>query len=136
MSKRKAISVSLAKIDYNFGRPHLYVLAECPRGYSFCRFVIIAHVLINNKWDKKQYDITNLMEGNDGDIILNIPISILEGIGENPAVYNIIMEAEHEDEREIHDEIFISDVHGVYRNLLNGILEDTTCTALSDELVK
>jgi hypothetical protein len=34
----KAISVSLAKIDYDLGEPYIKIIADCPLGYEFTLF--------------------------------------------------------------------------------------------------
>jgi hypothetical protein len=54
----KAISVSLAKIDYDFGQPYMKIIAANPMHYYFTKMWIIVHYLINGSWTKQQYDVT------------------------------------------------------------------------------
>jgi hypothetical protein len=92
MSKRKAISVSLAKIDYNHGKPHLYMIADCPRGYVLTHMGITVSAFIDNKWEDQHYTVDDWVDGHN-DIVLNVPLSILEGAN-SPAIYHIYLQAE------------------------------------------
>ena len=131
----KAISVSLAKIDYNLGKPHIYILADCPNGYQFCRFDIIVHMYQAGQWIDKQYDVAGLIASKN-DVVLDLPVENLSGVS-GPSIYRIILEAiDTTTNDEIEDELFLSDVHGLYRNIVNGLTEDLTCNSVPDDIIK
>jgi hypothetical protein len=133
---KKAISVSLAKIDYNLGNPHMYILADCPMEYQFCGFDITVYMINSyGNWVENHYNASSVINGKE-DIILNLPISSLHGVT-GPAIYRVILKAEHVNNYDlIDDTLYLSDAHGVYRNLLNGLTKDITCGSVDDEVVK
>jgi hypothetical protein len=49
---KKAISVSLAKIDYDFGERYIEIIADCPRDYVFSGLNIDVDKLENNTFYK------------------------------------------------------------------------------------
>lgn len=141
----KAISVSLAKIDYDFDEPYIKIIADCPSGYRFTNMTITVQMPNGNKWIEKDFDASSLIAGKD-DVVLNIPVSVLEGV-EGPAMYYIKLVAKlvkgEEQENpceelplEIHTDIYLSDVHGVYRCLLDGLLHADPCEGVSNEVIK
>lgn len=135
---KRAISISLAKIDYNKGRPYLYILADCPEEYYFTEFFITVHMIQNGEWVEKRYDGTNAVFGNEQktNIVLNMPISALEET-EGPAIYLIKLAAKGaENDLEIEDTMYLSDVQYVYRDLLDGVLSDCKCEGVSDDIIK
>jgi hypothetical protein len=70
------------------------------------------------------------------DLILNFPVSTLEGVT-GPAIYEIYIKAENLVEGiELEDTLILSDVQYVYRNLIDGLISSDKCELLSDELVK
>ena len=135
MSKRKAISVSLAKIDYNHGEPHLYIIADCPRDYKLVHMGVTVWAMENSEWKDQYYTLDSLVVDKE-DIVLNLPLSVLEG-AHSPAIYHVHLQAVRNDgEREIHDELLLSDVHGVYRSMLDNILQSTECSGISNDVIK
>lgn len=140
----KAIEVSLAKIDYNLGKPYLYVDASCPYGYYLTAFYITVYqVDATGQWTEKYYDIINAIQQDETPVVdlrMTMPISILEDI-EGPAIYKIKLVADPDldlinEDAVIDDKLFLSDVYGIYRQLLNGLLNSDHCNPLSDDLVK
>lgn len=136
MSK-KAISISLAKVDYNLGKPHIYILADCPRDFEFWRFELVAYMLKAGKWETIHFDLSNQIHGQKG-IVLNLPVENLPGV-ESPAMFRIFLKAAHVSPLEciddIEDSIILSDIHGVYRNILHELMCDDGCN-VSDEAIK
>lgn len=141
----KAISISLAKIDYDFDEPYIKIIADCPSGYRFTNMTITVQMPNGNKWIEKDFDASKLIAGKD-DVVLNIPVSVLEGV-EGPAMYYIKLVAklikgeEPENPCEelpavIETDIYLSDVHGVYRCLLDGLLHADPCEGVSNEVIK
>ena len=141
----KAISVSLAKIDYDFDEPYIKIIADCPSGYRFTNMTITVQMPNGNKWIEKDFDASSLIAGKD-DVVLNIPVSVLEGV-EGPAMYYIklvvklVKGEEPENPCEelpdvIYTDIYLSDVHGIYRCLLDGLLHADPCEGVSDEVIK
>jgi hypothetical protein len=63
MSK-KAISISLAKIDYDSGEPYIKVIASCPGGFLFNKMVITVNYVESGKWKKLYFDVTEGVEVN------------------------------------------------------------------------
>jgi hypothetical protein len=141
----KAISISLAKIDYDFDNPYIKIIADCPSGYRFTNMTITVQMPNGNKWIEKDFDASSLVAGKD-DVVLNIPISVLEGV-EGPAMYYIKLVAKlvkgegpenpcEELPAVIDTDIYLSDVHGVYRCLLDGLLHADPCEGVSNEVIK
>lgn len=141
----KAISVSLAKIDYDFDEPYIKIIADCPSGYAFTSMTIVVQMPNGNKWIEKKFDADTLVADKD-DVVLNIPVSVLEGV-EGPAMYyiqlvaNLLDGVESENfcdklPRDIDTDIYLSDVHGVYRCLLDGLLHADPCEGVSNEVIK
>lgn len=141
----KAISISLAKIDYDFDEPYIKIIADCPSGYAFTNMTITVQMPNGNKWIEKDFDASSLVSGKE-DVVLNIPVSVLEGV-EGPAMYYINLAANLSDgvesenpceelPLEIYTDIYLSDVHGVYRCLLDGLLHADPCEGVSNEVIK
>ena len=105
----KAISISLAKIDYDFGKPYMKIIAANPMQYYFTKMSIIVHYLDEGNWTKKQYDVTQLIAYKN-DIILNLPISVLEGVS-GPAIYEVYLESTDEIDEPLQDKLILSDTH-------------------------
>ena len=134
---KRAISVSLAKIDYNHGKPHMYVLADCPQGYYFTKFFITVHMLKNGEWIEKEYDASNTIfkDRDVNDLVLNLPIEALEGVS-GPAIYHVNISAENSEYKKISDHLYLSDVQYIYRYLLDDVLSADSCNKVSDEAIK
>lgn len=136
MSK-KAISISLAKVDYDFGEPYIKVIASCPGGFLFNKMIITINYVESGKWKKLYFDVTELLEVNQKqDIILNIPVKILGGFS-GEAIYEIELGAESDDYTEhIDDYLVLSDVHHVFKCLIDGLLNSDPCSEISDDIIK
>lgn len=131
----KAISVSLAKIDYDLGEPYIKMIADCPAGYEFTLFHITVHVIENGEWVTKYFDASQILMGKSSANEV-IPIRYLPGVS-GPAIYEIELKAEDIISYEkIFDTLILSDVYYVYRDLLDGLLSSDRCDPLSDELIK
>lgn len=137
MSK-KAISISLAKVDYNLGRPHIYVIADCPTDYEFWRLELVVHMLHGGSWESLQFDLSNYIAG-DKHMVLNLPVDDLPGV-EGPAIYRLLFKAAYTGGEEcipdIIDQAYMSDIYGVYRNMLHGLMDDNGCENVSDDVIK
>jgi hypothetical protein len=89
---KKAISVSLAKIDYDFGKPYSKIIANNPHGYQFTKCIVEVHSITDGKWnDVKRFDISTLFESKN-DIALSLPVSSLDGL-QDPAIYHLFLTA-------------------------------------------
>lgn len=130
----KAISISLAKIDYDFGKPYMKIIAANPMEYYFTKMWIIVHYLDEGNWTKKQYDVTQLIAYKN-DIILNLPISVLEGVS-GPAIYEVYLESSNEIDEPLQDKLILSDTHYLYRQMMDGLMGTDKCTGVSDDVVK
>lgn len=131
----KAISVSLAKIDYDLGQPYIKIIAHCPLDYEITMFQINVNMIEHGQWITKYYDASTSVAGLNN-LIINFPVSALDGVV-GPAIYEIYLKAENLNiPDEIEDKLVLSDVQYVYRNLLDGLLESDKCEGLSDELIK
>lgn len=141
----KAISISLAKIDYDFDNPYIKIIADCPSGYAFTDMTITVQMPNGNQWIEKEFDASSLVAGKE-DVVLNIPVSVLEGV-KGPAMYYINLVAKlvkgerpenpcEELPAVIDTDIYLSDVHGVYRCLLDGLLHADPCEGVSNEVIK
>lgn len=129
----KAISISLAKIDYDAGKPYIKIIADNPMGYIFTKFIITVYLVDGNKYEVKKFDATSTIVGQE-DIVLTLPVSALEGI-DGPAIYDIKISAENDIE-EIQDRLYLSDAQYVYRELLNELLSEEKCLDIDDSLIK
>jgi len=130
----KAISVSLAKIDYDFGKPVIKIIADCPLDYTFDRMDIITYEVDGSDWKRLQFDASGLI-ADKNDIVFYLPVESLEGVV-GPCIYDIYIHATDGFTEEIYDRIYLSDVHGVYRHLLDGMLNQGNCEAMSDDLMQ
>lgn len=132
-NRQLAISVSLAKIDYDAGKPYIKIIADNPTGYVFTKFIITVYLVNGNKYEIKRFDATSTIEGKE-DIVLSIPVSVLEGV-EGPAIYDLQISSENELE-EIQDRLYLSDAYYVYRELLDELLSEEKCLNIDDSLIK
>ena len=131
----KAISVSLAKIDYDLGEPYIKIIADCPSGYEFTLFQISVHMIENGQWVTKYFDASQVLAGQSS-TIMALPVSYLPDVA-GPAIYEIELKAEDlASYEEVFDKLILSDVYYVYRDLLDGLLSSDRCDPLSDELIK
>ena len=88
----KAISVSLAKIDYDLGQPYIKIIADCPTDYKFNKFILAVHMVSDaEQWTTKLFDASTVIADRDK-IELVFPISALEGVS-GPAIYDIVIGA-------------------------------------------
>jgi hypothetical protein len=132
----KAISVSLAKIDYDLGKPYIKIIADCPSDYEFTLFHITVHMMENGEWVTKYFDASQVLEGHNTNDPIILPVSSLPGVS-GPAIYEIEFKAEDLNSyEELFDKLILSDVYYVYRDLLDGLLSSDQCDPLSDELIK
>lgn len=135
---KKAISISLAKVDYDLGQPYIKIIADNPRGYQFTQCIIEVHPIIDGNWGEiKRFDISSLLEGRE-DINMSLPISALDGVS-GPAIYDIYLKAEDVTDYTrdpLKDRLYLSDIHGVYRHLMDGLLNTDKCSGVSDDLIK
>ena len=135
---KKAISISLAKVDYDLGQPYIKIIADNPHGYQFTQCIIEVHPIIDGEWGEiKRFDISSLLEGRE-DINMSLPVSALEGAS-SPAIYDIYLQAEHAKIGKLDpltDHLMLSDIHGVYRHLMDGLLNTDKCSGVSDDLIK
>lgn len=131
----KAISISLAKIDYDAGKPYIKIIADNPTGYVFTKFIITVYLVDGNKYKVGRFDASTTIEGQK-DLVLNLPVSALEGI-EGPAIYDMQILSENGlDGEELQDRLYLSDTHYVYRELLNELLTEEKCLGIDDSLIK
>lgn len=135
---KKAISISLAKVDYDLGQPYIKIIADNPHGYQFTQCVIEVHPIIDGEWGEiKRFDISSLLEGRE-DINMSLPVSALEGVSGH-AIYDIYLKAEDVTDHtrdSLTDHLMLSDIHGVYRHLMDGLLSTDKCSGVSDDLIK
>lgn len=129
----KAISISLAKVDYDAGKPYIKIIADNPTGYVFTKFIITVYLVDGHKYEVKKFDATSTIVGQE-DIVLTLPVSALEGI-DGPAIYDIEISSENSTE-EIQDRLYLSDAQYVYRELLNELLSEEKCLDIDDSLIK
>ena len=134
----KAISISLAKVDYDLGQPYIKIIADNPHDYTFTKCIIEVHPISNGNWeDVKRFDVSMLLKGRE-DINMVLPVSALDGMS-SPAIYDIYLMAEHKTDHSepiLSDRLYLSDIHGVYRHLMDGLLDADKCSGVSDDLIK
>jgi hypothetical protein len=131
----KAMSISLAKIDYDLGEPYIKIIVDCPSSYEFTLFHITVHMMENGEWVTKYFDASKALVGQSNAPIV-LPVSALPGVS-GPAIYEIELKAEDQiSYEEVFDKLVLSDVYYVYRDLLDGLLSSDRCDPLSDELIK
>lgn len=142
---KKAISVSLAKVDYDFGERYIEIIADCPRDYVFSGLNIDVDKLENNAFYKLQFTASQLIENRDS-IVLHIKTKDL-GIEDScPAMFYIILSASPVtiDETNIDDEnleidpttLVLSDVSFAHEYFMRELLTQNACDPLSDDLIK
>lgn len=133
----KAISVSLAKIDYDLGEPYIKIIASCPQGSKFVLFTITANMLTGNTYQQYQYDASSSIVNEEGQIAIRLPIKQLKGV-EGPGIYEINLQAEDistSEKGEITN-LILSDVSHVYQWLSKALLNTDDCYKISDELIQ
>ena len=137
---KKLINVTLAKIDYYLNEPYLYLIADCPQPYVFNSMTISACTLKGSDWADTNFDASGVIAGQTS-IKLAIPVlAALSGVN-GPAVYSIVIKAQsiQDSSDEIEDELFISDVYHVYKNILNSVLSYTSkegCPVLPGDVLQ
>lgn len=134
----KAISISLAKIDYDYGEPHLHLIASAPSDFTFNSLTII---ICTPDKEEKQYAVYE-----DPQIIGQkriraiIPLSQFFESGKYiPSIYKLILTAENNiDPSEEIDprELWLSDVHGIYRYFIDELMSIDKCTEISNDLIQ
>lgn len=131
----KAISISLAKIDYDLGQPYIKIIADCPYDYTFTGFFITVLIPTEKDWEEYRYDASAVVETQKR-IIAPFPVSALSDVADRPAIYQIKLIAEDADGLQITDELLLSDAHHIYRYLLDHLLNTSTCTEVSDDALQ
>lgn len=142
---KKSISVSLAKVDYDFGERYIEIIADCPRDYVFSGLNIDVDKLEDNAFSKSQFTASTLIENRDS-IVLHIKTKDL-GIEDScPAMFYIVLYASPItiDENNIDDEnleidpttLVLSDVSFAHEYFMKELLSKNACDPLSDDLIK
>lgn len=136
--KQHAITVDLAKVDYDYGEPMLKTIISPPHDYDLVRCIVTvctpgkddALFEILPDQETLQYPIEY--------IIRNIPLS--QFFKDNkyiPSIFKIKLEAMNSTTYDvINRELWVSDVHDVHHYFLNELLSVDKCEPLSDELIK
>jgi hypothetical protein len=136
MMPNKAISVSLAKIDYDLGKPYIKIIADCPYDHTFVGFFISVLIPTNTDWEEYRYDASMAVAGRKKLIAPYFPVSALPDVNDRPAIYQIRLIAEDSTGLQIIDDLVLSDVHYIYRYLLDSLLNESTCTEISDDMLQ
>lgn len=129
----KAISVSLAKIDYDFGKPYIKIIAHNPYGYKFTQFFLTVYSIEDGEWKERYFDASTTIADHE-DIALRLPVESLSEVTK-PSIYYITLKSENEG-GELDVELYLSDIHDVYHCLLDGILNTSKCGDVDDDLIK
>lgn len=132
----QAITIDLAKIEYDLGEPHLKIMASTPSGYEFIQLIVTVYTLDG---ENHTYDISTII-GGEVNIAVDLPISSLSGVS-GPAIYEIQIGADEQYGKPltgaaIYDRMYLSDVHAIYRDVMNGIMDCDPCNKLSDDIIK
>ena len=98
----KAISVSLAKIDYDLGKPYIKIIADCPYDYVFTGFFITVLIPVDKDWEEYRYDASTVVESQKR-LVTPFPIEALVEVKNRPAIYQIRLVAEDPDGVQITD---------------------------------
>lgn len=131
----KAISVSLAKIDYDLGQPYIKIIADCPYDHTFIGFFISVLIPTEKDWEEYRYDASTAVAGQKK-LIAPFPISALSDVRNRPAIYQIRLIAEDSSGLQITDDLVLSDANYIYRYLLDGLLDEGKCVDISDEMLQ
>lgn len=133
----KAISVSLAKIDYDLGKPYIKIIADCPAGQQFVLFTITANMLDGDTYRQYQYDASSAIKSEQGQIAIRLPINQLEGIN-GPGIYKINLQAEDiaSFEKGEVTTMILSDVTYAYQWMMDDLLTSNNCGGVSDTLIQ
>jgi hypothetical protein len=132
----QAITIDLAKIEYDLGEPHIKIMASTPSGYEFVQLIVTVYTLDGESYT---YDISPIIGGEIKKTV-DLPISSLSGVS-GPAIYDIQIWADEQygqplTKAAIYDRMYLSDVHAIYRDVLNGIIDGDPCSKLSDDIIK
>lgn len=133
----KAISVSLAKIDYDLGNPYIKIIADCPTGQQFVLFMITANILDGNTYRQYRYDISSAIKNEQGQIAIMVPINQLKGLN-GPGIYEIHLQAEDTTSLQKGEmtTMILSDVTCAYQWMMDDLLASEKCSTVSDSLIQ
>lgn len=133
----KAISVSLAKIDYDLGKPYIKIIADCPVGQQFVLFTITVNMLDGDTYRQYQYDASSAIKNEQGQIAIRLPINQLEGLN-GPGIYEIHLQAEDITSFEKGEmaTMILSDVTCAYQWMMDDLLASDKCDSLPDALIQ
>jgi len=132
----KAISVSLAKIDYDFGEPYIHLIASAPNGFAFTYMHIT--VCTPNKPETYWNIVDDSISGQRG-LMTRIKLSDFFEDKYEPSIFKVILEVSSIDPNNIEEvparELWLSDVHGIYRYLIDSLMNTDECAGMSDDLI-
>lgn len=146
MTNTQAITVDLAKIDYNAGEPYLHLNISAPHSYTFSQ----VHITVCTP--KKEETYWNVIDNNiigQKSARTGIKLSDLFDDGNYQySIFKIYLKATPSYTAEkaanpeilykpqIERELWVSDVHGVYRFLIDELLNSDDCSDISNEVIQ
>lgn len=136
----KAISVSLAKIDYDCGEPYIHLIASAPYDFVFSGLkitvctpekqdthwsIIDDSELIGKKHIHTRIQLSNLFDKNNY----------------TPSIFKLILSAEPCGEDNVTEEVeprhlWLSDVHGIYKYFIDELMNTNKCTEISNDMIQ
>lgn len=146
MTNTQAITVDLAKIDYNAGEPYLHLNISAPHSYTFSQvhitvctpkkeetyWNVIDNTIIGKKSAVTGIKLSDLFD--DGNYQYSIFKIYLKAVpsytAEKAANPEILYKPQ------IERELWVSDVHGVYRFLIDELLNSDDCSDISNEVIQ
>lgn len=146
MTSTKAITVDLAKIDYNAGEPYLHLNISAPYSYTFSQvhitvctpkkaetyWNVIDNDIIGKKSARTGIKLSDLFE--NGDYQYSIFKIYLKAVPSQVATKTESLEISYESQ--IERELWVSDVHGIYRFLIDELLNSSDCSDISNEVIQ
>lgn len=131
------ISIELCKVSYKDNKPYIVIMASCPESYTFTGYQIKNHIFDGGVWHEACYDIPLVALESKNILTHLIPIeSLSSAIG---GIYTVTLMAYHnEDETQLTESAYISDVKFVYHCLLDKLMHSTQdcCSSVSDDVIR
>lgn len=136
MTSTKAITVDLAKIDYNAGEPYLHLNISAPYSYTFSQvhITVCTPKKADTYWNVIDDDIIGKKNARTG-----IKLSDLFENGDYQySIFKIYLKATSSTEgnNPLTRELWVSDVHGIYRFLIDELLNSSDCSDISNEVIQ
>lgn len=135
-NRQLAISVGLAKVDYDLGKPYIHLIISAPYNHVFTQLMITVCTPGKEEtyWHIPDTDVIGQQS-----CVARIPLSELFEGKYIPSIFKVQIKAENVEglTDPLTRELWLSDVQNIYQGMLSGLMgiyED--CTEISDDLIK